>query len=155
MWEFVMSTQIVQCVTIVTSCIPYLRGLLESLPSGMYLSDELRRRAWHSRENTCVLNCSYAMNNLEDKKSGDMNSPKRQSRASMGKAPHASTLSSLFTRTDITQHESESAEHINAETRLSRSVTLSTTAGRPRELSQGEMSLTAPSALAPEVERTG
>lgn len=35
---------IVQCVTIITSCIPYLRKLLSSLPSGMYMSDELRRR---------------------------------------------------------------------------------------------------------------
>jgi hypothetical protein len=37
-------TQIIECITILTSCVPYLRPLLESLPSGLYASDELRRR---------------------------------------------------------------------------------------------------------------
>jgi hypothetical protein len=36
--------QITQCITIITSCVPYLRPLLESLPTGMFMSDEIRRR---------------------------------------------------------------------------------------------------------------
>jgi hypothetical protein len=37
-------TQIIECTTILTSCVPYLRPLLESIPSGLYGSDEIRRR---------------------------------------------------------------------------------------------------------------
>ncbi|KAF2197263.1 hypothetical protein GQ43DRAFT_496554 [Delitschia confertaspora ATCC 74209] len=44
LWKWTLTTQIIQCITIVTSCIPYLRPLLESIPSGMYGADELRRR---------------------------------------------------------------------------------------------------------------
>lgn len=47
---WVLVTQVVQCVTIVTSCIPYLLQLVESLPSGMFLSDELRRRELRDTE---------------------------------------------------------------------------------------------------------
>ena len=39
-----LTTQITQCITILTSCVPYLRPLLESMPTGMYGADELRRR---------------------------------------------------------------------------------------------------------------
>jgi hypothetical protein len=44
LWKWTMITQIIECITILTSCVPYLRPLLESLPSGMYGSDEIRRR---------------------------------------------------------------------------------------------------------------
>ncbi|KAF1913211.1 hypothetical protein BDU57DRAFT_457023 [Ampelomyces quisqualis] len=44
LWKWTLVTQIIECVTILTSCVPYLRPLLESLPSGLYASDELRRR---------------------------------------------------------------------------------------------------------------
>lgn len=44
LWKWTLLTQIVACITILTSCVPYLRPLLESLPSGLYASDELRRR---------------------------------------------------------------------------------------------------------------
>jgi hypothetical protein len=44
LWKWTLVTQIIECVTILTSCVPYLRPLLESLPSGLYGSDELRRR---------------------------------------------------------------------------------------------------------------
>lgn len=37
-------TQVIECTTILTSCVPYLRPLLESIPSGLYGSDEIRRR---------------------------------------------------------------------------------------------------------------
>lgn len=44
LWKWTLLTQIIACITILTSCVPYLRPLLESLPSGLYGSDELRRR---------------------------------------------------------------------------------------------------------------
>lgn len=44
LWKWTLCTQIVQCLTIITSCVPYLRPLLEGMQSGMYMSDELRRR---------------------------------------------------------------------------------------------------------------
>jgi hypothetical protein len=37
-------TQLVQCITIISSCIPYMRPLLDALPSGMLMSDEIRRK---------------------------------------------------------------------------------------------------------------
>ena len=43
-WQWTLIAQVVQCVTIITTCIPYLKPLLESYPSGMYISDEIRRR---------------------------------------------------------------------------------------------------------------
>jgi hypothetical protein len=44
LWRWVLVSQFVQCITIITSCIPYLRPLLEAFPSGMYMSDEIRRK---------------------------------------------------------------------------------------------------------------
>jgi hypothetical protein len=44
LWAWTLTAQIISCITILTSCVPYLRPLLESLPSGLYASDELRRR---------------------------------------------------------------------------------------------------------------
>ena len=48
LWEWTLVTQIIECITILTSCVPYLRPLLESVPSGLYGSDELRRRGTSS-----------------------------------------------------------------------------------------------------------
>jgi len=44
LWKWTLIAQVVQCITILTSCVPYLRPLLESIPSGLYGSDEIRRR---------------------------------------------------------------------------------------------------------------
>ncbi|KAI9654792.1 MAG: hypothetical protein M1821_005786 [Bathelium mastoideum] len=44
LWPWVLITQLEQCVTLITSCVPYLKPLLEAFSSGMYGSDELRRR---------------------------------------------------------------------------------------------------------------
>jgi hypothetical protein len=44
LWKWTLTAQVIECVTILTSCVPYLRPLLESLPSGMYGADEFRRR---------------------------------------------------------------------------------------------------------------
>ena len=39
-----MCSQVLQAVTIVSACVPYLRQFLESFPSGLFQSDEIRRR---------------------------------------------------------------------------------------------------------------
>lgn len=44
LWKWTLVTQIIECITILTSCVPYLRPLFESIPSGLYGSDEIRRR---------------------------------------------------------------------------------------------------------------
>ncbi|KAK7187760.1 hypothetical protein PSPO01_05962 [Paraphaeosphaeria sporulosa] len=44
LWKWTLTAQVIECVTIITSCVPYLRPLLESLPTGMYGADEYRRR---------------------------------------------------------------------------------------------------------------
>ncbi|KAI0585562.1 hypothetical protein TUN199_04852 [Pyrenophora tritici-repentis] len=48
LWKWTLITQITECITILTSCVPYLRPLLESVPSGLYGTDELRRRGTSS-----------------------------------------------------------------------------------------------------------
>lgn len=44
LWPWILILQVMQCTSIVTSCLPYLRQLVEIIPSGMYTSDEIRRR---------------------------------------------------------------------------------------------------------------
>lgn len=44
LWKWTIASQFSLCMTIISSCVPYLRPFLETLPSGMYRSDELRRR---------------------------------------------------------------------------------------------------------------
>ncbi|PVH98101.1 hypothetical protein DM02DRAFT_478682, partial [Periconia macrospinosa] len=44
LWKWTLTTQVIECLTILTSCVPYLRPLLEDLPSGLYGAGELRRR---------------------------------------------------------------------------------------------------------------
>ncbi|KAL6155154.1 hypothetical protein ACJQWK_00761 [Exserohilum turcicum] len=48
LWKWTLLAQIIQCITIITSCVPYIRPLLESVPSGLYASDDLRRRGTSS-----------------------------------------------------------------------------------------------------------
>ncbi|ORX91865.1 hypothetical protein BCR34DRAFT_271458 [Clohesyomyces aquaticus] len=43
MWKWTLTTQIIACITIITSCVPYLRPVFEAIPSGMYAADEPRR----------------------------------------------------------------------------------------------------------------
>jgi hypothetical protein len=44
MWQAVVAMQIVQCLSIVTACVPYLKPFLDSLESGQMRADDLRRR---------------------------------------------------------------------------------------------------------------
>ena len=43
-WRWALVAQISMCITILTSCLPYIRPLLASFPSGMLMADEVRRR---------------------------------------------------------------------------------------------------------------
>ncbi|KAH8660814.1 hypothetical protein BGZ60DRAFT_530820 [Tricladium varicosporioides] len=43
-WKLAIATQLMQCLSITTACIPYLRPFLDSLESGLLRSDDLRRR---------------------------------------------------------------------------------------------------------------
>jgi len=40
LWPFVIGTQIVQCISFVTACIPYLKPFLKSLESGLFRVDD-------------------------------------------------------------------------------------------------------------------
>lgn len=44
MWQAVVAMQIVQCLSIVTACVPYLKPFMVSLESGQMRADDLRRR---------------------------------------------------------------------------------------------------------------
>jgi len=77
LWKWTLTSQIIECITILTSCVPYLRPLLESLPSGMYGADELRRRGtpselgyWRSKSASYKLsNTSSTADNTAHRKS--------------------------------------------------------------------------------------
>lgn len=43
-WSTAVCTQVVQNLSIITACVPYLKPFFESLESGMIRSDDLRRR---------------------------------------------------------------------------------------------------------------
>lgn len=42
-WPWIICAQAIQTISIITSCIPYLRPLLESFPSGMMVNDDATR----------------------------------------------------------------------------------------------------------------
>ncbi|KAF2726798.1 hypothetical protein EJ04DRAFT_452641 [Polyplosphaeria fusca] len=44
LWKWTLTTQVVECITILTSCVPYLRPVFEAAASGLYGTDEIRRR---------------------------------------------------------------------------------------------------------------
>lgn len=76
-------TQIIECITILTSCVPYLRPLLESIPSGLYGSDEIRRRGspselGYSRRK----DGSYQLSSTDSKLDGTRPQSRPQSRKS-------------------------------------------------------------------------
>ncbi|KAI4707233.1 hypothetical protein J4E89_008173 [Alternaria sp. Ai002NY15] len=49
LWTWTLLTQVIECITILTSCVPYLRPLLEHVPSGLYGTDTIRHRALQHR----------------------------------------------------------------------------------------------------------
>lgn len=77
-------TQIIECVTILTSCVPYLRPLLESIPSGLYGSDEIRRRGTPSELGySRKKGGSYQLSST-DSKPGETRPQRRKSRTESG-----------------------------------------------------------------------
>jgi hypothetical protein len=87
LWKWTLLTQIIACVTILTSCIPYLRPLLESLPSGLYGSDELRRRGTpselgYSRSKSGSYQLSTSQSNPKSPQSEKQSQTRSQSRKS-------------------------------------------------------------------------
>ncbi|PQE31074.1 integral membrane protein [Rutstroemia sp. NJR-2017a WRK4] len=43
-WPWILCAQLMQTTSIITSCIPYLRPLLEAFPSGMLVNDDISRQ---------------------------------------------------------------------------------------------------------------
>lgn len=82
LWRWTLLTQIIECITILTSCVPYLRPLLESVPSGLYASDDLRRRGTSSSENgySGSKGSSYQLSSIVSKLSDGATRPLKKSR---------------------------------------------------------------------------
>ena len=71
LWKWTLITQIIECITIITSCVPYLRPLLEFMPSGLYGTDELRRRGTSSEHGySCNKSGSYQISSSTSRVSG-------------------------------------------------------------------------------------
>ncbi|KAF2268656.1 hypothetical protein CC78DRAFT_540516 [Lojkania enalia] len=65
LWKWTLTTQVVECITILTSCVPYLRPLLESIPSGLYGADHIRRRTiCSSSPSRSKSNASYKLSSI-------------------------------------------------------------------------------------------
>jgi hypothetical protein len=45
LWEWILMAQITQSISIITSCVPYLRPFLESLSAGLVPSESQRQRS--------------------------------------------------------------------------------------------------------------
>nr|POE85461.1 hypothetical protein CFP56_43777 [Quercus suber] len=69
-WPWYFIGQVVQTATIISSCVPYLRQLLQAFPSGMFQTDEIRRRGltYTDRVHGYAENSShsYVLHNVED-----------------------------------------------------------------------------------------
>lgn len=84
LWKWTLMTQIIECVTILTSCVPYLRPLLESIPSGLYGSDEIRRRGTPSELGYSRRKGGSYQLSSTDSKPGDTRPQSRKSRTESG-----------------------------------------------------------------------
>jgi hypothetical protein len=68
LWKWTLLAQIIECITIITSCVPYIRPLLESVPSGWYASDDLRRRGTSSEHGVSrSKSSSYQLSSIASK----------------------------------------------------------------------------------------
>ena len=63
-WQNVLTGVIVQSLGIITSCIPYLKPLLESLESGMIRIDDLRRKGGSSYADNSTSGQSHRLGRL-------------------------------------------------------------------------------------------
>lgn len=89
LWKWTLITQVVECTTILTSCVPYLRPVFESLPSGLYGSDEMRRRGTpselgYSRNKSGSYQLSSSHSNGKSLKDEKVRSPGRKSQSEHG-----------------------------------------------------------------------
>lgn len=77
LWPMVVCTQIVQCVSLTTACIPYLQPFLMSLESGLLRGDDFRQ---HSKKDSSYLSerrskSGPTSNTLSDNGSGNRSGP--------------------------------------------------------------------------------
>ncbi|KAG9191681.1 hypothetical protein G6011_10415 [Alternaria panax] len=85
LWKWTLVTQIIECITVLTSCVPYLRPLLESVPSGLYGSDELRRRGTSSEHGySCSKSGSYQLSSAASKVGAGTSHSRRSQMQSSG-----------------------------------------------------------------------
>lgn len=87
LWPASISTQAVQCLSIITTCIPYLKPFLTSLESGLYRADDLRRRGVSD-----IHEYSNSRSNIQ--KSGEFRSGTYQSKSDQSKL--GKVLSKVF-----------------------------------------------------------
>ncbi|KAF7954416.1 hypothetical protein EAE96_005538 [Botrytis aclada] len=76
-WRTTICNQIVQCLSIITACVPYLKLFLDSLESGLLRSDDLRRRGGRAAEDHRDFNRNTAnLRGIKKSKMGKMISQK-------------------------------------------------------------------------------
>ncbi|KAF2188668.1 hypothetical protein K469DRAFT_565441 [Zopfia rhizophila CBS 207.26] len=103
LWKWTLTTQVIECITILTSCIPYLRPFLESIPSGLYGADELRRRGtssiWYSKSKSepyKLSNTSSTTGGTKSRKSQSESGIRRfMPTLSLGPTSHSNSASGL------------------------------------------------------------
>lgn len=86
LWKWTLTAQVIECITILTSCVPYLRPLLESLPSGMYGADELRRRGTPSELGYSRNRSKTSSFKLSSSHSNTAHSPEKKHRPSQAES---------------------------------------------------------------------
>ncbi|TEY54712.1 hypothetical protein BOTCAL_0238g00170 [Botryotinia calthae] len=76
-WRTTICNQVVQCLSIITACAPYLKIFLDSLWSGMLRSDDLRRRNGRGVEDHRSFNRNtFDPRGIRKSKTGKMSSQK-------------------------------------------------------------------------------
>ncbi|KAF1976186.1 hypothetical protein BU23DRAFT_528555 [Bimuria novae-zelandiae CBS 107.79] len=106
LWKWTMTAQVIECVTIFTSCVPYLRPLLESLPSGMYATDELRRRGTPSELGYSRNRSKTSSYKLSSTNSHTGHSPEKRHRSSQAESAIRRFLPMLSENTSHTNSAS-------------------------------------------------
>ena len=126
LWPAVVSTQIVQALSITTACLMYLRPFLESLESGLIRSDDLRRTGMVG---------SYGYGSSH-------NTKERSKNISTGSGNRAGILSSIAlqplqlgentTQTQTTERPWEDGQSDSSQTRIIKRTRSWTVATEPR-----------------------
>ena len=122
-WPLVITAEVIQCLAIVTACIPYLKPFMESMESGLIRADDLRRRGVHG--SSLGNDSGYSKNSKGSKssKNSNLSLPLKDRLTSStknmrsGNGENASTAFAVFDR-DANQHLSSEWDE---ESRTSRS----------------------------------